>query len=405
MRRRNIARTWTTPGAAGLGHPNTAASGLGRLAGKLTGRLGTTRRDVYSAAFAHGIFAIAPFLLTAWCLRFSFHSGSTSAVDFHHEFWVAASRVIDGQNPYAPGWQHITAGVAFPYPAFTSIAFIPLALMPHELADVVYTALNLAAVMLTLFILGVRDWRIFGLTFLSAPIVTAWQSANLTLVLALGIAFLWRARDRPVMSGFLVAALISLKPFVWPLALWLIATRRWAALAYGALWGAAINLVAWSVVGFSQLQAYRHVAGAVTRVMEHRGYSLLNLALHAGAGTTVSFFLTVALTVCVIGGCVIVARQGQEFGALSLSLGAALLATPVLWTHYFGLLIVPLAIARPRLCLLWFMPMLLWLCPSTTPDTWQIVLALGVGAATVASVASRPRGLTGAPASRRLRFG
>ena len=79
-----------------------------------------------------------------------------------------------------------------------------------------------------------------------------------------------------------------MKPFIWPLALWLIATRRWAALTYAALWGAAINLVAWSVIGFNQLETYRHLVGVVTRVMEHRGYSLLNLALHAGAGTTVA---------------------------------------------------------------------------------------------------------------------
>lgn len=38
-------------------------------------------------------------------------------------------------------------------------------LMPHEPADVVYTAVNLAAVILTLLLLGVRDWRIFGLAF------------------------------------------------------------------------------------------------------------------------------------------------------------------------------------------------------------------------------------------------
>lgn len=106
-----------------------------------------------------------------------------------------------------------------------------------------------------------------------------------------------------------------------------------------------------------------------------------------------------------LGGCVIVGRRGQELGALSLSLGAALLATPVLWTHYFSVLIVALAIARPRLCSLWFLPMLLWLCPSTTPDTCQIALALGVGAAIVASVVRRPRGLTSVPEPPWLRFG
>jgi hypothetical protein len=43
--------------------------------------------------------------------------------------------------------------------------------------------------------------------------------------------------------------------------------------------------------------------------------------------------------------------------SLILCLAAALVATPILWLHYLGLLFVPIALARPRLTALWFVPL------------------------------------------------
>lgn len=40
----------------------------------------------------------------------------------------------------------------------------------------------------------------------------------------------------------------------------------------------------------------------------------------------------------------------------TLTLAAALCASPIVWVHYFLLLLVPLALIRPRLSLLWFVP-------------------------------------------------
>ena len=59
---------------------------------------------------------------------------------------------------------------------------------------------------------------------------------------------------------------------------------------------------------------------------------------------------------------------------------ASLVATPLLWMHYLLLLFVPIALYRPRLSGLWFLPLLLWLTPSSTrtATTWRIVLALAV---------------------------
>jgi hypothetical protein len=342
------------------------------------------RARLYGLAVQHSAFAVVPLLFTALCLHLSFHDAGTRAVDFHHEFWPAARRVLDGQSPYALSWQNIGAGVAFPYPALTALAFVPLGALPLPASEALYTFVNLAAVAVALWVLDVRDWRIYGLAFVWAPVVAAWQSANLTLILVLGIACLWRVRDRPPWAGLIVAALVSLKPFLWPLVICPLVTRRWRQLAWVATWGAVLNLLAWLLVGFDQLSAYRALTAHVTHVMERRGYSLVNLGLHLGWGIVASYALVIALLGGLLVGCLRAGGRGEDRTLLGLALGAALLATPVLWTHYFALLLVPIALARPRLAGLWFVPMLLWLCPSTTPATWQILLAGLTGALAVA---------------------
>jgi hypothetical protein len=46
----------------------------------------------------------------------------------------------------------------------------------------------------------------------------------------------------------------------------------------------------------------------------------------------------------------------RDVATLTLALAAALAASPIVWIHYFVLLLVPLALARPRLSVLWIVP-------------------------------------------------
>jgi hypothetical protein len=76
--------------------------------------------------------------------------------------------------------------------------------------------------------------------------------------------------------------------------------------------------------------------------------------------------------------CFKTGRAGREQVAFALSMGVVLLATPVIWLHYFALLLVPLALSLPRVGPLWLLPLLTFGCPPTSPSTWQIGLVLGV---------------------------
>jgi hypothetical protein len=69
---------------------------------------------------------------------------------------------------------------------------------------------------------------------------------------------------------------------------------------------------------------------------------------------------------------------------LSACVGASLIGSPVMESHYLSLLLIPLALARPRLCAVWALPLVLWLGPVDHPAAWQRVLALTVAAVVLA---------------------
>ena len=67
-----------------------------------------------------------------------------------------------------------------------------------------------------------------------------------------------------------------------------------------------------------------------------------------------------------------------------------LLASPLLWSHYFSLLLVPVALRRPRLSLVWALPLLMWPMPPRQPVFgWEELLAWGVTAAMLALLPAR----------------
>ena len=45
-------------------------------------------------------------------------------------------------------------------------------------------------------------------------------------------------------------------------------------------------------------------------------------------------------------------------------MAATLALSPIVWLHYLVLLLVPLAIMRPRFSAIWLLPVLLWVSPK-----------------------------------------
>jgi hypothetical protein len=185
-----------------------------------------------------------------------------------------------------------------------------------------------------------------------------------------------------------------LKLFLWPLAVWLLVTRRWRATVICAATAVVLLLGGWAVIDFAGLRDYPTLVHVLEKIEGPVSYSTVALlGLTGGAETAV----TVAISLAAVGAIWLAARgSGGDRRALAVAVIASLVAAPLVWLHYLLLLYVPIALYRPRLSGLWFLPLLLWLTPLTHSQgvTWRIALALGI----VAVVAVRTVGASAASA-------
>jgi hypothetical protein len=352
------------------------------------GREWRWRQRALSTGLQIVIFGVAPAMLIAFQLR-ALVAGHLVAVDFTHGPWVAGRHLLAGVSPYVAPHSGQLQGIAFVYPAVAALLLAPFSLLSHSPAGVLFTGLNLVAVPLTLRALNVTDWRVYGAIMLWPAIFSGWETANVTLLLGLGIALAWRWRDRPVVCGALVALLISAKLFLWPLIVWLVATRRLRACGHAVAIGVAMNVLAWGVLGFDQIAKYAHLIGTLSTFQENRGYSVMALAMNRGVDRSIAYGAMVTITALLVAGCLVAGRRSGGRPALALAIGASILGSPITWLHYFALLLIPLALARPRLSVMWLLPVFLWF-PTLGPNTWQILTMIAVGGAITALTITTP---------------
>jgi hypothetical protein len=338
-----------------------------------TSRHGRSAEVAGRDALEHALLGVVPILITGYVV-YQMYAGGIAAVDFQHSFWEAGWRAVHGLDPYTWTNRQISGGVSFPYPALTALVVAPFALMSSSSASIPVTAACVAAAPLSLWILRIGDWRVYGAVALWAPVVVAWQTANFTLPLVVGVSLLWRCRDRQWGGAALAACLVSIKPIMAPLWLWLVLTRRWRTAALGAMIGILLNVVSWTVLGWNEFADWLSLLSLQGSLRDGTGYSLIALAKHLGLGQQVGVALMVAL------GCVLVVvagisiRAGRELRAFGAAVLLTIVVSPQIDVHYFALLLVPLALTRPRLAWPWLVPVMLWVCPATRAEVWQIVL-------------------------------
>jgi len=328
------------------------------------------------------------------------------AFDFK-QFWQGAHDVVHGHSPYPTqalletssdrlgpvGIQHV---FRFPYPAATAVLLAPFGALPFHLAAALYMALLLGATVASLWLVGLRDWRVYGIVFATVTLNGAIRLGTLTPVVMLLLALAWRYRNRRAVAVPALAVAIVLKLFVWPILLWLVATRRYATAALTAAAAALFGLVGWAAIGFDGLSLYPELVRRLNDVVGDRGFSLLALGAHIGLGAGVSQALPYLVGLPVGATAILVGRRdrnsGDDRAAFAIAILAAILLTPIVWLHYFALLFVPLAIARPRLSWPWGLPLLFWFVPAqeTFGAAWKIVVGLGLAAAIAAASAHAP---------------
>lgn len=320
-------------------------------------------------------------------------------------FLPAADAVAEGESPYPASADDpsLARGTAYVYPPVLAQLLIPLTAVPETVAVVAFALLLIGAAAGTLALLGVTDWRCYGVAFLWPPVLSAVHVENITLLMALAAALVWRFRER-LAGGVSLGVSLAVKPLLWPLAPWLLATRAHAALVAGAVAGALLALGSWAAIGFAGLLEYEELLRRLGDEMDEWGYSVYALALDLGAGETLARLLWGALALGLLAASYAIARRGDPRRGFVLAVAAVIACSPVVWLHYFALLLVVVAVAQPTLGVAWLAPFLMFGSEELQNGTsFQTALTLAAAALTVAAalrVAPRAPSPTAEPRER-----
>ena len=315
------------------------------------------------------------------------------AFDFR-AFWQAGRDVAEGVSPYPRPDEIGSAAVQeFVYPPPFALLMLPFGMLEFDAAAAVFTVVLVAATALTIRTFEIRDWRCYGAAFASILVLGALRLGALTPVLALGLALAWRHRDRKLALAALVAFLVVAKLFLWPILVWTACTGRRAATALAVVFGGSATLAAWAVIGFQQIADYPHLLHVVAEAQFAKSYSPAALAAALGLSDRVALFVPFLLAPLGIATIVLASRrENGDAAAFMTGIAVALLLSPLVWLHYFALLLVLLAISQRQLTWLWLVPLAYWVVPfqESRGEAWRIAVGLGL-AITIAIVAIERR--------------
>ena len=277
-------------------------------------------------------------------------SDDSLSVDFHYEIYPQAKEMLAGTNPYPPTDFDPTMGHNFIWPPLVAYLAAPLTALSLGAADVVMLLLGLVCMAAALWLVGLRDWRVYGVVALWPEVVGEMRVSHLTAPLCLLLALAWRSRDRRLAPGAAIGVATALKFFVWPLGFWLASRGRHAATLLAAGIAACSLLM---ILPYVPIDHYARALLQLGRGFDQDSYTVFGLAVQGGASESAGRIAMWAVGLLLLGAT-------WRYRSFTLAVAAALTLSPIVWLDYFALAMVPLAIARPRLSWVWFLPLATW---------------------------------------------
>ncbi|APT58747.1 hypothetical protein RGI145_18185 [Roseomonas gilardii] len=297
--------------------------------------------------------------------------------DFRVAYYLAGQAVLDGPAALGPQIERGVDGfVNLPVVAYL---FTPFALLPDKAAAVLFTLIGLAATagafLLLARLAGLRGtgfWLLLLLFAINGPLHNSLKEGNTThIVLLLLAAGLWLLRGRrDVAAGLLLGFAAVIKLPLMLFGLYFLLRRNWGATAGFAGFCGAAGLLSLAIFGWemhwhwlqlSVLQFSSHPLGAFN-VQSVAGF-LVRLAegpaalmdwetlrtpapLQRMTGTVaVGLLYLTALLACVRGsaqGARTGGSRGQDL-EYALVLVLAVVSSPLSWSHYYLLMLLPAA--------------------------------------------------------------
>jgi len=297
-----------------------------------------------------------------WALTIYFHTflfyADGGVPDDLEVFLNAAAKVMHFASPYA-----YAADQTFAYPPLLAWLVAPLQPLGATAAAVIWTVVSLAAIGLALWWLELRDWRCYALVGVFMFTRSAVNLGTVEALLLLAVAAAWRWRDRLVEPAAAVGLAVVLKLFLWPLAVWLALTRRIRAALVAAVVAVIAAAVSWAAIGFAGVGSYPDLLRRLANDESSSSYSVVALGVRAHMPLLAARIVAVLVALALLAAAAWLARNSgrtprdRDVATFTLCLAAAFAASPIVWVHYFLLLLVPLVLVRPRLSLLWLVPL------------------------------------------------
>jgi hypothetical protein len=295
------------------------------------------------------LFAVLPAVVAIAMFAVAHDSGSLS-VDFHNELYPEAERLLDWQNPFPGPDAELWRGHNLIWPPLAALLVAPFTLLSPSAADWIVALVGLIGFMVSLRLVGVRDWRVYGAFALWPQVIGEIRVSHLTPLLCVLVALAWRYRDKPIAPGMAAGLAAAIKFFLWPLAVWLLARGGRAAAATAAVIAAGSMLL---VLPFTSLDRYVRTLLELGRTFDQESFSPFGFLMQIGAPEPVA-----RGAMLIIGALLLVACwRRRSFG---LAVAAALVLSPIVWLDYYAVAAVPLATVRPRLSWVWLPPVATW---------------------------------------------
>jgi hypothetical protein len=324
-------------------------------------------------------------------------------IDFRADLYKAAQTIMRGANPYHPALLQAEVAILRAggklgltlsprYPPLSMLAVVPLSLLPFKVAAILFFLLSSLAIVGALWLLEVRDPRAIVVASITAPAAYGIWIGNPSPWLLLGVACVWRWRSRSIKLALATATTIGAKLLLWPLGAWMLITKRFRLFAGTVALTLLGLLAAWAVIGFKGLASYPQMLVNIAYIGELRGSSLVTVLLHLGLPATLARVVALACAAALVAAAwrLLLLPDGDRraFGLITI---AVVVASPVVWLHYFVLLYVPIALLSPTLSLFWFVPAFASFAPIPDVAIEFIVAAVVCAPLLRGSTATEPK--------------
>jgi len=304
------------------------------------------------------VFGVLPVVVVV-AMLVTGHSTTSLSADFHNELYPEAKLLLQWKNPFPGPDAALQHGHNLIWPPVAAFLVSPFTILSPAAADWAIALVGLACFMASLAIVGVRDWRVYGVFVLWPSVIGETRVSHLTPVLCLLLALAWRYRDTRFAPGVAIGFAGAIKFFLWPLGIWLAAIGRVRETLVAAALAAASLLL---VLPFTSLHDYLHTLVELGKDFDQDSYSPFGFLMQIGAPERLARGVTWAIGLALLVAC-------WRRASLGLAVAAALVLSPIVWLDYYAVAAIPLAVVRPRLTWVWLLPI----------ATWGL-LAAGIGA-------------------------